>query len=125
MGFLLPSIMRKIDEFLLVKQLNAKILCHGVRGDLLMMATASPLAGNDYDYERLELLGMLRYTPSRIRPDPPFQETPSLNICLASTFSPKTLTALKASCTRQGRCTSATSNCAVPPIELVSQDIFS
>lgn len=66
MGFLLPSIMRKIDEFLLVKQLNAKILCHCVRDDLLMMATASPLAGNDYDYERLELLGMLRYTPSRI-----------------------------------------------------------
>jgi len=57
MGYLLPSIMRRIDEFLLVKQLNAKILNHCVRDDLLVVATASPLAGNEYNYERLELLG--------------------------------------------------------------------
>ncbi|KAF9452469.1 ribonuclease III [Macrolepiota fuliginosa MF-IS2] len=66
MGYLLPSIMRRIDEFLLVKQLNAKLLGHCVRDDLLVVATASPLAGNDYDYERLELLGdaFLKYLSS-------------------------------------------------------------
>lgn len=57
MGYLLPSIMRRIDEFLLVMQLNSKILGHCVRDDLLVIATASPLAGNEYNYERLELLG--------------------------------------------------------------------
>jgi len=57
MGYLLPSIMRRIDEFLLVKQLNAKILNHCVRDDLLVIATASPIACNEYNYERLELLG--------------------------------------------------------------------
>lgn len=61
MGYLLPSIMRKVDDFLLIKQLNAKILDHCVRDDLLLMATASPLAGYDYDYERLELLGILEF----------------------------------------------------------------
>jgi endoribonuclease Dicer len=59
MGYLLPSIMHRIDELLLVKQLNAKNLDHCVRDDLLTMATSSPLAGNDYNYERLELLGIL------------------------------------------------------------------
>jgi endoribonuclease Dicer len=57
MGYLLPSITRKIDELLLVKQLNAKLLDHCVKDDLLAIATSSPLAGNNYDYERLELLG--------------------------------------------------------------------
>lgn len=66
MGYMLPSIMRRIDEFLLVKQLNAKILDHCVRDDLLMMATASPLAGNEYDYERLELLGRLENPKLRL-----------------------------------------------------------
>lgn len=61
MGYLLPSIIRRIDEFLLIKQLNAKNLNHCVKDDLLIMATSSPLAGNDYNYERLELLGMLTF----------------------------------------------------------------
>ncbi|KXN83705.1 Dicer-like protein 1 [Leucoagaricus sp. SymC.cos] len=66
MGYLLPSITRRIDELLLVKQLNARILDHCVHDDLLVIATASPLAGNDYDYERLELLGdaFLKYLSS-------------------------------------------------------------
>ena len=51
MGYLLPSIMRRINEFLLVKQLNAKILNHCVRDDLLVITTASPLAYNEYNYE--------------------------------------------------------------------------
>lgn len=66
MGYLLPSVTRRIDELLLVKQLNAKILGRCVRDDLLVIATASPLAGNEYDYERLELLGdaFLKYLSS-------------------------------------------------------------
>ena len=55
---LLPSILRKLDDLLLAKELNAKFFDHIIREDLLHIATCTPSAGLDYDYERLELLGI-------------------------------------------------------------------
>jgi endoribonuclease Dicer len=53
----LPSIMRRIDDFLVVKELNAKFFDHAVKEDLLHVAVCTPSAAIEYDYERLELLG--------------------------------------------------------------------
>ena len=53
----LPSIMRRIDDFLIVKELNAKFFDHVVKEDLLHVAICTPSAALEYDYERLELLG--------------------------------------------------------------------
>lgn len=53
--------MRRIDDFLLVKELNAKLFRHSISEDLLRIATCAPSAGYDYDYERLEMLGVLRF----------------------------------------------------------------
>lgn len=53
----LPSIMRRIDDFLVVKELNAKFFDHAVKEDLLHVAICTPSAALEYDYERLELLG--------------------------------------------------------------------
>jgi len=58
---LLPSIMRRIDDFLLVKELDATFFDHAVREDLLHIAICTPSAGLEYDYERLELLGKILY----------------------------------------------------------------
>ncbi|KAJ4466505.1 hypothetical protein J3R30DRAFT_3689707 [Lentinula aciculospora] len=54
---LLPCIMRRVDDFLLVKELNAGLLSHCVSEELLHAALSAPSAGIEYDYERLELLG--------------------------------------------------------------------
>jgi endoribonuclease Dicer len=103
MGYLVPSIMHKIDEFLLVKQLNAKYLDHCVRDDLLIMATSSPLAGNDYNYERLELLGIsiIFYIDSPYLMHP--KVTPSSSISPVHTYLYKTSMAPKANYIRRGR----------------------
>ena len=53
----LPSVMRRIDDFLIVKELNAKFFDHVVKEDLLHVAICTPSAALEYDYERLELLG--------------------------------------------------------------------
>ncbi len=53
----LPSILRRVDELLLVKELNARLFDHNVREDLLHMAVSTPSSVIEYDYERLELLG--------------------------------------------------------------------
>lgn len=49
--------MRRLDDFLLVKELNAGLLSHCVSEGLLHVAISAPSAGIEYDYERLELLG--------------------------------------------------------------------
>ncbi|THV08645.1 ribonuclease III [Dendrothele bispora CBS 962.96] len=54
---LLPCIIRRIDDLLLVKELNAKFFGHSINDHLLHMALTTPSAGIEYDYERLELLG--------------------------------------------------------------------
>ncbi|KAJ3811921.1 hypothetical protein F5876DRAFT_88014 [Lentinula aff. lateritia] len=56
-ALLLPCIMRRLDDFLLVKELNAGLLSHCVSEELLHAALSAPSAGIEYDYERLELLG--------------------------------------------------------------------
>ena len=53
----LPSILRRVDELLLIKELNARLFDHSVREDLLHMAVSTPSSAIEYDYERLELLG--------------------------------------------------------------------
>ncbi|KAJ3766364.1 hypothetical protein FB446DRAFT_794179 [Lentinula raphanica] len=54
---LLPCIMRRINDFLLVKELNSGLLDYCVSDELLHVAISPPSAGIEYDYERLELLG--------------------------------------------------------------------
>ncbi|KAG5716521.1 Dicer-like protein 1 [Termitomyces sp. T112] len=54
---LLPSIMRRIDELLLVKELNSKLFDNKIADTYLHMALCTPSCGAEYDYERLELLG--------------------------------------------------------------------
>jgi endoribonuclease Dicer len=49
--------MRRIDDLLIVKELNAKFFDHVVKEDLLHVAICTPSAALEYDYERLELLG--------------------------------------------------------------------
>ncbi|KAF8192504.1 hypothetical protein BJ912DRAFT_263253 [Pholiota molesta] len=65
-AMLLPSIMRRIDDLLLVKEMDAKFFDHAIREDLLHIAICTPSAGLEYDYERLELLGdaFLKYLAS-------------------------------------------------------------
>ncbi|KAF8165429.1 hypothetical protein B0H34DRAFT_689150 [Crassisporium funariophilum] len=76
-AMLLPSIMRRIDDFLIVKELDAKLFDNVVREDLLHVAICTPSAGLEYDYERLELLGdaFLKYLSSIYL----FVTNPSLN----------------------------------------------
>ncbi|KIJ56735.1 hypothetical protein M422DRAFT_57385 [Sphaerobolus stellatus SS14] len=66
MTLLLPSIIRRLDDILLVKELNAKFFDHSIREDLLHTAISAPSAGVEFDYERLELLGdaYLKYLSS-------------------------------------------------------------
>ncbi|RDB22674.1 Dicer-like protein 1 [Hypsizygus marmoreus] len=54
---LLPSILRRIDDFLLVKELNAQLFDDAISEDLLLIALSAPSSGVECDYERLELLG--------------------------------------------------------------------
>ena len=56
-ALLLPSITRRIDDFLLVKELNAKFFEHSIMEHHLHAAVSAPAAGIEFDYERLELLG--------------------------------------------------------------------
>lgn len=54
---LFPSITRRLDSFLLVKELNARFFNHQISETLLDMAITAPSTRMEYDYERLELLG--------------------------------------------------------------------
>lgn len=49
--------MRRIDDLLLVKELNANILNNAILEPLLYEAVCMPSAGMELNYERLELLG--------------------------------------------------------------------
>jgi endoribonuclease Dicer len=63
---LLPSIMRRIDDMLLVIELNATLFDHSIQKDQLHAAVSAPSACTESDYERLELLGdsYLKYLSS-------------------------------------------------------------
>lgn len=56
-ALLLPSITRRLDDLLLVKELNAKYFDNAISEPLLHMALCAPSAVVEYNYERLELLG--------------------------------------------------------------------
>ena len=49
--------MRRIDDFLLIKELNARLFENAISEDLLHVAVSAPSSCIEYDYERLELLG--------------------------------------------------------------------
>ena len=70
MARLVPSIMRRIDEFLLVKELNTKLFDNRIADTYLHMALCTPSCGAEYDYERLELLGVFFFSYS----DVPFDQ---------------------------------------------------
>ncbi|KAG6837555.1 hypothetical protein H0H93_007736 [Arthromyces matolae] len=57
MAGLLPSIMRRIDEFLVVKELNAILFDSEILPALLHTALSTPSLGAESNYERLEMLG--------------------------------------------------------------------
>ncbi|KAJ7667934.1 hypothetical protein DFH06DRAFT_1183971 [Mycena polygramma] len=65
-GLIFPSIIRRLDSFLLVKELNARFFNHRISETLLDMAVTAPSTRMEYDYERLELLGdsFLKYLAS-------------------------------------------------------------
>ena len=50
--------MRRIEDFLIVQELNIKVFNHAVHEDLLFAAIYTPSAGYEVDYERLELFGL-------------------------------------------------------------------
>ncbi|KIJ20171.1 hypothetical protein PAXINDRAFT_126718 [Paxillus involutus ATCC 200175] len=62
----LPSITRRIEDFLIVHELNASLFNHSIHADLLLAAISAPSAGFEVDYERLELFGdsFLKYLAS-------------------------------------------------------------
>ena len=49
--------MRRIDDFLLIKELNARLFENAISENLLHVAVSAPSSCIEYDYERLELLG--------------------------------------------------------------------
>ncbi|KAK7049611.1 Dicer-like protein 1 [Paramarasmius palmivorus] len=63
---LIPCVLQRIDEFLLVKELNARLFSNIIPDDLLHVALTTRSAGLEYDYERLEMLGdaFLKYLAS-------------------------------------------------------------
>ncbi|KAJ6599151.1 hypothetical protein DFH09DRAFT_1243597 [Mycena vulgaris] len=65
-ALLVPSITRRLDSFLLAKELNARFFNHQISEALLDMAITAPSSRTEYDYERLELLGdsFLKYLAS-------------------------------------------------------------
>ncbi|KAJ7937137.1 ribonuclease III [Mycena leptocephala] len=65
-ALLFPSIIRRLDSFLLVKELNARFFNHQISETLLDMAITTPSTRMEYDYERLEFLGdsFLKYLSS-------------------------------------------------------------
>ena len=58
--------MRRINDTLLVTELNATLFDHSIQGHQLLVAISAPSACIEFDYERLELLGdaYLKYLSS-------------------------------------------------------------
>lgn len=54
---LLPSIMKRVEDTLLVRELNAMYFNNEINESALHAAITAPSAGVDFNYERLELLG--------------------------------------------------------------------
>lgn len=56
-ALVLPSILTRIDEALLIKEANARMFDNVIREDLLRAALTPPGAEVESNYERLEILG--------------------------------------------------------------------
>lgn len=54
---LLPSIMKKFDDLMLVKELNSRFFGNSINEEQLHAAITPPLVLMEFDYERLEMLG--------------------------------------------------------------------
>ncbi|KAI6110462.1 hypothetical protein EV401DRAFT_1869432 [Pisolithus croceorrhizus] len=65
-ALVLPSVMRRIEDFLIVQELNAVFFNHSIHEEHLFAAISAPSAGYEVDYERLELFGdaFLKYLAS-------------------------------------------------------------
>ncbi|KAI6105665.1 hypothetical protein F5141DRAFT_1189462 [Pisolithus sp. B1] len=65
-ALVLPSVMRRIEDFLVVQELNAVFFNHSIHEEHLFAAISAPSAGYEVDYERLELFGdaFLKYLAS-------------------------------------------------------------
>ncbi|KAF8138575.1 hypothetical protein EV363DRAFT_1394017 [Boletus edulis] len=65
-ALLLPSITKRIEDFLIVHELNANLFCYSIHENLLLSAISAPSAGFEVDYERLEFFGdsFLKYLAS-------------------------------------------------------------
>ena len=55
----LPSILRRIDDILLIKELNAMYFDQKILEGHLLAAVTVPSMAMEFDYERLELLGLI------------------------------------------------------------------
>ncbi|KAG9317557.1 hypothetical protein JVU11DRAFT_1764 [Chiua virens] len=65
-ALLLPSITKRIEDFLIVHELNANLLSYSINENLLLAAISAPSAGFEVNYERLEFFGdsFLKYLAS-------------------------------------------------------------
>ncbi|RDX53098.1 hypothetical protein OH76DRAFT_1344263 [Lentinus brumalis] len=55
--WLMPSIMEKVNMYLLTKELNAKLFRNSILEQQLHIALSTPALWTEFDYERLEFLG--------------------------------------------------------------------
>ena len=56
-AFLLPCVLQRIEDLLLVKELNSRLFNNAISDNLLHMALTTRAVEIEYDYERLEILG--------------------------------------------------------------------
>lgn len=56
-ALLLPSITKRIEDFLIVHELNANLFGYSINENFLLSAISAPSAGFEVDYERLEFFG--------------------------------------------------------------------
>lgn len=56
-ALLLPSITKRIEDFLIVHELNANLFGYSIHENLLLSAISAPSTGFEVDYERLEFFG--------------------------------------------------------------------
>lgn len=62
-ALLLPSITKRIEDFLIVHELNANLFGYSIHENLLLSAISAPSAGFEVDYERLEFFGLILVPP--------------------------------------------------------------
>ena len=61
--WLVPSILNKLDSYLLTKELNARLFQNAILEQQLLIALYSRAAWTEHNYERLEFLGNLWSLP--------------------------------------------------------------